>query len=247
MVKQDEAAEETTEAQAWVTDIWNWLYMISQNVWIVVLFYVMYKYYDLKLGKDTEQPQFSDITWFAMLFSCGVATGLWYFTAEGMWHYEGYGTPRWMDKEMFNDNTKAEHALMICLFHWGPHGWIPYSIVGAVIALMSYKRGYPMSMRFTLYPLIGEMCYGVIGDAVEILSICCTLFGVCTSLGLGAQQIGKGLERLDKGTYLGVNMNGDAGNIGVKMTKLLTTAIILTITLCATASVVIGLKRGIAF
>merc|ERR1719162_190544 len=255
MVKQDEAAEETTEAQAWVTDIWNWLYMISQNVWIVVLFYVMYKYYDLKLGKDDEQPQFSDATYFAMLFSCGVATGLWYFTAEGMWHYEGYGTPRWMDKEMFNDNTRAEHSMMVTFFHWGVHGWIPYSLVGALISIMTYRRGFPMSMRFTLYPLIGEMCYGVLGDLVEVLSILCTVFGVCTSLGLGAMQINKGLVRLDRGTYrgqdsLGCDVVGQTtpcnGRLGLEEGPDAQIGIIIVITLLATASVVAGLKRGIA-
>jgi choline-glycine betaine transporter len=182
MVAQEEAANEVQSWQTWVTEVWNWLYMLSQNVWIVVLLYVMYKYYDLKLGKDSDKPEFSDISYFAMLFSCGVATGLWYYTAEGMWHYEGYGTPRWMSREMFNDNTRAEHSLMVTFFHWGLHGWIPYVTMGVLIAILTYRRGFPMSLRWTLYPLIGDMCYGIIGDCVEILSILCTIFGVCTSL-----------------------------------------------------------------
>jgi choline-glycine betaine transporter len=183
--------------------------MLSQNVWIVVLLYVMYKYYNLKLGKDSDEPEFSDLSYFAMLFSCGVATGLWYYTAEGMWHYEGYGTPRWMSREMFNDNTRAEHALMVTFFHWGLHGWIPYVTMGALIAVLTYRRGFPMSLRWTLYPLIGDMCYGIIGDCIEILSILCTIFGVCTSLGLGAMQINKGLVRLDRDTYRGQDFTPD--------------------------------------
>jgi len=234
------------KGQMWVTDLWNWFYMISQNIWIVVLLYMMVKHWNLKLGKDDEKQEFDDVTWFAMLFSCGVATGLWYFTAEGMWHYENEKA-RFSDNQMFNDNTKAEQALMLCLFHWGPHGWIPYSIVGAVIAIMSYRRGYPMSMRFTLYPLIGEMCYGVIGDFVEVLSVCCTLFGVCTSLGLGARQIAMGLVRLDKQTFHGVNQAEGVG-LTVEGTdgQFLSTVIILIITAFATASVVAGLEAGIA-
>merc|ERR1719160_1935778 len=113
--------------------------MISQNVWILVLFYLLYKYYNLKLGKDTDEPEFSDATYFAMLFSCGVATGLWYFTAEGMWHYEGYGSPTWTDKYMWNQNTRAEHALMVTYFHWGLHGWIPYVVIGTLLALFCYR------------------------------------------------------------------------------------------------------------
>lgn len=252
MVAQESAAESTADAQKWVTDVWNWLYMFSQNVWIVVLFYILYKYYNLKLG-DCE-PEFSNAAYFAMLFSCGVATGLWYFSAEAMWHYEGYGKPRWMDEQMFNDNTRAEHAVMVVFFHWGLHGWIPYVVVGALIALLSYRRGFPMSMRFTLYPLIGEMAYGVLGDMIEVLSIFCTIFGVCTSLGVGAMQINKGLVRLDRGTYRGQQFNGCKthnqttvceGNTGLEESTGVQIAIIIVITLLATASVVAGLKRGI--
>ncbi len=191
-----------------MTDIWNWFYMFSQNIWLVSLVYVLYKYYDLKLGKDEDMIEFSDCTYFAMLFSCGVATGLWYFTAEAMWHYEGYATPRWMDKEMFNDNTRAEHSLMVTFFHWGIHGWIPYVGIGALISILAYRRGFPMSVRFTLYPLIGEMCYGVLGDMAEVLSILCTVFGVCISLGLGAMQINKSIVCLGKGTYRGQDSIG---------------------------------------
>jgi choline-glycine betaine transporter len=254
MISQEEAAEDMGIAQEWVTDVWNWLYMISQNVWIVVLLYICYKYYNLKLGKDTDEPEFSDATYFAMLFSCGVATGLWYFTAEGMWHYEGSNAPRWMDSSMFNANTRAEHALMVTFFHWGVHGWIPYTVVGALIAILTYRRGFPMSMRFTLYPLIGEMCYGVLGDLVEVMSILCTVFGVCTSLGLGAMQINKGLVRLDRGTYhgkdtIGCDTDGQItcnGNTGLEENTNTQIAIIVVITLFATGSVVLGLKRGIA-
>jgi len=255
MVGKEEAAADAADAQAWVTDVWNWLYMISQNIWIVVLLYLLYKYYNLKLGKDTDEPEFSDATYFAMLFSCGVATGLWYFTAEAMWHYEGYNTPRWMDTMMFNDNTRAEHAMMVTFFHWGLHGWIPYTVVGALIAILTYRRGFPMSMRFTLYPLIGELCYGFLGDLVEVMSILCTIFGVCTSLGLGAMQINKGLVRLDRGTFhgkdtLGCDDGADRVCNGVFELEESTSVqiwIIVIITLLATLSVVMGLKKGIAF
>jgi len=255
MIRKDDAAADAADAQAWVTDVWNWLYMISQNVWIVVLLYLLYKHYNLKLGKDTDKPEFSDATYFAMLFSCGVATGLWYFTAEAMWHYEGYNTPRWMDKEMFNDNTRAEHALMVTFFHWGLHGWIPYTVVGALIAILTYRRGFPMSMRFTLYPLIGELCYGFLGDLIEVMSILCTIFGVCTSLGLGAMQINKGLQRLDRGTYRGQDTFGcdnEADRVcngltGIEQSTNVQIWIVVVITLLATLSVVMGLKKGIAF
>jgi choline-glycine betaine transporter len=244
MVEQNDATLEIAKWQQWVVDVWTWMYMGSQNVWICVLIYVLYKFWGLKLGKEDDQPEFSDMTWFAMIFSCGVATGMWYYTAEGMWHYEGYGNPRWMDMQMFNMNTRAEHALMVTYFHYGLHGWVPYVTIGALIALSTYRRGFPMSMRWTLYPLIGEMCYGIVGDFVEVLSILCTVFGVCTSLGLGAMQINKGLLRLDKQTYRGTHMEPD-GAIGIEESQKTQALIILCVTLLATASVVLGLKRGI--
>ena len=74
-----------------------------------------------------------------------------------MWHYNGWGGARWMD---LNDNDRAVHALMVTWFHWGIHGWIPYTVVGALVGILSYRRGMPMTMRFTLYPLIGEqVCF----------------------------------------------------------------------------------------
>merc|ERR1711988_1496456 len=98
--------------------------------------------------------------------------------------------------------------------------------------------------RWTLYPLIGEMCYGIVGDFVEILSILCTIFGVCTSLGLGAMQINKGLVRLDRDTYRGHDYNPD-GAIGIEEKPAVQVWIIVFITFLATLSLVLGLKRGI--
>merc|ERR1719343_1728515 len=155
---------------------------------------------------------------------------------------------------MFNDNTAAEHSLMVAFFHWGLHGWIPYVVVGSIISFMTYRRGFPMSMRFCIYPLVGEMCYGFLGDLIEVLSILCTVFGVCTSLGLGAVQINKGLVRLDRGTYRGQDRIGCSspgqitcsGRVGLEEGTDVQIGIIIVITLLATGSVVMGLKRGIA-
>merc|ERR1712178_167979 len=135
-------------------------------------------------------------------------------------------------------------AMTITHFHWGLHGWIPYCNIGAIAALLHYRRNFPLSMRWTLYPLIGDMCYGILGDCVEILSILCTIFGVCTSLGLGAMQINKGLVRLDRDTYRGQDFIPD-GNLGIEEKRTVQVAIIAVITCLATLSLVLGLKRGI--
>ena len=76
--------------------------MLSQNIWVVILTYVMVRYYNLKLGPEDSKPEVSDATFFAMAFPCGMATGLWFYTAEAMWHYEGMSSPRWMDEQVVN-------------------------------------------------------------------------------------------------------------------------------------------------
>ena len=97
---------------------------------------------------------------------------------------------------------------MITYFHWGIHGWIPYVLIGALMGLLSYRRGLPMTMRSCFYPLWGKQIEGWRGDIVDILSIMCTLFGVCTSLGLGVRQLNRGLIRMDRGTFMGVDYFG---------------------------------------
>ena len=154
---------------------------------------------------------------------------------------------------------------MITYFHWGLHGWIPYTTMGAVLALMTYRRGFPMTIRYCFWPLIGEKCYGWMGDAIDILSIMTTIFGVCTSLGLGAMQLNAGLQRINHGFYQGVNYAipneskyatptcGGAGSVcgdgmeayGIQTNVPTQIIIIFFITCIATCSVITGLNRGI--
>jgi len=257
-------------AFGWIPEVWTWFYILSQDVWIVVLLYVMAvsKYGNLKLGKDEDKPEYTFATWFSMLFSAGVAIGLFYYSvAEPVWHYKGWGGARWVHgvKGYGNDNEDATHALVVSWYHWGVHGWIPYTTMGAVLAIMTYRRGFPMTIRYVFWPLIGERCYGWMGDCVDILSIMTTIFGVCTSLGLGAMQINQGMQRLNHGFYRGTNYAipneekystpscGGTGQVcgegkesyGVQVNVETQIVIIIIITVLATASVVSGLNRGI--
>ena len=238
----DKAGAELSIWKTWVAESWSWLYIVSQDVWILALLYVLAnsQYRNIKLGKDDEKPEYSNLTWFAMMFSCGVAVGIFYYSvAEPVWHYTGGNRFAHLP-----DNERGTHSLMVTWYHWGLHGWIPYTVVGAVLGLMAYRRDLPMTMRFTLYPLIGERVYGWIGDLVDVASICCTLFGVCTSLGLGVQQINTGLVRLDKGTFRGVDDHPD-GRTGMEVNTDTQVVIIWIVTVLATASVVAGLQMGI--
>ena len=118
----------------------------------------------------------------------------------------------------------------VTFFHWGIHGWIVYVVVGLLLGYMSYNRGLPMTMRSCFYPLLGDKIFGVLGDAVDILSIVATMFGVCTSLGVGAIQFNGGLRRL---------------NSNIKDTITNQIIIIWGITALATISVISGIKIGI--
>ena len=116
------------------------------------------------------------------------------------------------------------------LFHWGIHGWIVYVVVGLLLAFVSYRKGLPMTIRSCFYPLIGDKIYGWMGDAVDIFSVVCTMFGVCTSLGIGCQQMNNGFRRL---------------NPDIEFSTTNQTIIIWAVTACATVSVITGLKIGI--
>ena len=130
----------------------------------------------------------------------------------------------------YSDNQLAQDAMNVTLFHWGIHGWIVYVIVGLLLAFVGYRKGLPMTMRTCFYPLIGEKIYGWMGDAIDILSVVCTMFGVCTSLGIGVIQMNTGFNRLFN---------------KIEVTVKNQIIIIWCVTACATASVVSGLKVGI--
>jgi choline-glycine betaine transporter len=118
----------------------------------------------------------------------------------------------------------------ITLYHWGLHGWVVYTIMGLLLGLMAYREGLPMTLKSCFYPLIGDKVFGWPGDLIDTISVIATLFGVCTSLGLGTIQINQGLHILNED----INVSTDNQVI-----------IIWCITALATVSVLSGVKHGI--
>mmetsp|Transcript_19244 Transcript_19244/g.26631 ORF Transcript_19244/g.26631 Transcript_19244/m.26631 type:complete len:801 (-) Transcript_19244:111-2513(-) len=221
--------------QSWITQNFTWFYIGTQDVWALFLFWLMFsKYAKLKLGKDHEKPEFNDITWFAMLFACGIGVGLFYYgVGEPMYYYRQDAPKNWnsVTKLWFqNDDQRAQMAMFITFFHWGLHAWVVYIVVALLLAFVCYRWDMPMTIRSAFYPLVGDIIYGTFGDLVDSLSIACTTFGVCTSLGLGVQSINTGLHRLN--TDIPYNEDWQVG-------------IIWVITAIATISVITGLKVGI--
>uniref|UniRef100_A0A7M5VED6 Uncharacterized protein n=1 Tax=Clytia hemisphaerica TaxID=252671 RepID=A0A7M5VED6_9CNID len=183
----DGSQEVTTRWKSWITKHWTWLYIGTQDVWAVFIICVYFsKYSNMKLGKDDEKPEFSNGAYFTMLFAAGVGIGLFYFgVAEPIFHLQPgqYGNRFW---NRYTDNQQAQDAINVTFYHWGIHAWVVYVLIGLLLSFLSYRRSLPMTMRMVFFPLIGERVYGILGDLVDILSIICTMFGVCTSLGRNA-------------------------------------------------------------
>ena len=219
------------EAKAWITDNFTWFYIGSVNLWFVFIVVVYFsKYGNMKLGRDDDKPEFSDASYFTMLFAAGIGVGFFYFgVAEPVFHYEPgeHGNRYW---GRVSDNQRAQDAINVTLFHWGIHGWIVYVVVGLALAVVSHRKGLPMTIRSCFYPLLGDRIFGVMGDVIEIVAIVSTMFGVCASLGAGAITMNSGLGQLSD---------------SVEMSTTNQIIIIWVITFFATMSVVSGLRLGI--
>jgi choline-glycine betaine transporter len=174
----------------------------------------------MKLGKDSDVPEFTNIEWFAMIFCCGVATGLFFFSCgEPINHYEPCGNGAWAGPDFsgnkhtkclgdswwanryshMSDNERAQHAMTLTFYHWGLHGWVCYAVVGALLGVLHWRKGLPMTMKTCFYPLIGKRVYSAWGDVIDAVSIACTTFGVCTSLAMGVSQMNAGIRMVNMG------------------------------------------------
>ncbi|KAL7536083.1 hypothetical protein ACHAXR_006906 [Thalassiosira sp. AJA248-18] len=208
----------------------SWFYVLGNPVMTFFIFWVAYRYGHIKMGPKDAEPEFSDASYFAMLFSAGVGVGLFFYgVSEPLIHQgDNYITA----PDYRSQNEVAQWALNITLYHWGFAGWSPYLVVALSAGLASYRFGLPLTIRSALYPILGEYCWGWMGDFVDGWSIVMTVAGVCTSLGLGVMQLATGMTRVGW-----IDENADVETVYV--------AIIWVITAFATLSVVSGLKVGI--
>jgi len=175
--------------QNWISSHFSWLYVLSMTGFLVFALYLCFsRYGSIKLGPDDQEPEFPTLTWLAMLFSAGMGIGMLFFgVAEPMWHY--LSPPSGEGETM----KAARGSLGLTIFHWGLHPWSLYALVALALAYFGFRRGLPLSFRSVLYPIIGNRIHGRIGDAIDIMAVLATLFGLATSLGLGAKQVNAGL------------------------------------------------------
>jgi choline/glycine/proline betaine transport protein len=214
----------------WITSTLGWYYVSVVSIILFFSIWLMFsRYGDLKLGADDEKPEFSTFSWFCMLFSAGLGLGLLYWSvAEPIYHFqenpfiEIAGIPPLT-------NEAAQVAIRLTLFHWGLHGWAVYVLVGLTLAYFAYRKGLPLAMRSALYPVLGEKIYGPYGHAADLLAVFGTVFGLATSLGLGATAVNAGFERL----------------FGLELNVANQLILIAVISVVGTLSAVSGVGRGV--
>ncbi|NQY87264.1 MAG: choline BCCT transporter BetT [Colwellia sp.] len=214
-----------TLVQASIVDNGSWFYVLTVAF---IFFFVIYlgvsRYGDIRLGPDHSTPDYSLVTWISMLFAAGMGIGLMFFgVAEPLMHYLSPPTAE------TGTVAAVKEAMKMTFFHWGLHAWAIYAIVALVLAYFSYRHNLPLTLRSALYPLIGERIYQWPGHLVDIFAVVSTVFGVATSLGLGASQVNAGFNYL----------------FGLDVSTTNQIIIMCVITALAAISVATGLDKGI--
>ncbi|MBY4888342.1 choline transporter [Pantoea sp. DY-15] len=186
------AASWLLTAVNWVTSTFGWYYMLAATLYIVFVIYMACSRYGaIKLGPEQSKPEFSLLSWSAMLFAAGIGIDLMFFSvAEPVTQYmqppEGAGQTM----------EAARQAMVWTLFHYGVTGWSMYALMGIALGYFSYRYNLPLTIRSALYPIFGKRINGPIGHTVDIAAVIGTIFGIATTLGIGVVQLNYGLNVL---------------------------------------------------
>ncbi|RCW40441.1 choline/glycine/proline betaine transport protein [Halopolyspora algeriensis] len=210
---------------SFITTNFEWLYIIAASFFLIfVLLIMISRYGTIRLGPPDSTPEYGNTAWFAMLFTAGMGIGLVYYAvSEPVTHF--------LNPPVGEGGTReaVPQAMNLTFFHWGLHPWAIYIVLGLALGYFAFRKGLPLRPAAALYPLIGDRLYGWLGNTIDILAVFGTLFGLATSLGLGGQQVGAGLEAL----------------FGIPNTTFLQIVLILAITSIAVVSVMLGIDKGI--
>lgn len=211
--------------QGWIIDTFGWFYLFAMGMYLLLTLILAFsRYGSIKLGPDHSRPEYSYLSWFAMLFSAGMGIGLiFYGVAEPIFHF---ATPAMGEG---GTAAAAKAAMKQTFFHWGVHAWGVYTIVALALGYFSFRHGLPLRISSALYPIIGKRIHGPIGNAVDILAVFGTMFGIATSLGLGVLQINSGLNYL----------------FDIPNSTTVQLILVAMVTFMATCSVILGLDSGI--
>lgn len=213
----------------WCLTTFDWFLMASASgILLFCLALCVMPVSRIRLGGDGATPDFSRLSWFSMLFAAGMGIGLMFWgVAEPMTYYNGSsGTPLGVEAQT---PQAAELAMSATMYHWGLHAWSIYAVVGLSLAFFCYNKGMPLTIRSVFYPLIGDRIWGWPGHLIDIVAVLATIFGLATSLGLGAAQAAGGLDFLF----------GIPDEINTRI------GIVVGVTFIAVISVVRGLDGGV--
>ncbi|MCE5972777.1 BCCT family transporter [Sinirhodobacter sp. WL0062] len=243
MAFQEELEPVFIGMRGWLTSNLDWFFLLSANIFVLLsLFLIVSPLGKVRLGGPEAEPSFSYIGWFSMLFAAGMGIGLMFYgVSEPLSHFDsamggisvgedGIRTDWAPLGGAEGDVAEATRLGMAAtIFHWGLHPWAIYAVVGLALALFSYNKGLPLTLRSCFYPIFGERVWGWPGHIIDILAIFSTIFGLATSLGIGAQQSAAGLNFL----------------FGFSTSNPMLITLILAITAVALVSVVAGLDAGV--
>ncbi len=225
----EQASDLFARALGGITSTSGWFLILAANVFIVAAaFFAFSRFGHIRIGGPKAKPEFSTISWYAMLLSAGMGIGLMFWSVgEPMFHFT---SPSPMFSGIIGETPEAAQAAMaVTYFHWGLHPWAIYAIVGLGLAFFAFNRGLPLTIRSIFYPILGNRIYGFWGNVIDVLSVLATLVGLATSLGLGVQQVAAGLHVL----------------FGIPPGTTTQVILIAAITAVATISVMAGLDSGV--
>lgn len=224
-VSTDSLASSSQSALDWVMESTGWLFVLTASGFVVfVIWLAMSRYGRIPLGRDDEEPEFSTVSWVAMMFSAGMGIGLMFYGVTEPISFFTSSPPPGVSQ------GDAEAAMATTLFHWTLHPWAIYAVAGLAIAYGVYRKGRTQLISSAFEPLLGRHAQGFGGRLIDMLAIFATLFGSAASLGLGALQIKSGMQIV-----------GGIGEIG----NAVLVAIIAVLTVAFVLSAVSGVAKGI--
>ncbi|PPF75537.1 BCCT family transporter [Pseudoclavibacter sp. Z016] len=218
-----------TAAINWASATVGWSYLLVTIGCIGLLVYLACSRFGrIRLGADSDRPEFSTWAWLAMILSAVMGVGLIsYGVAEPISHFV---TPPHGLAESGTVEA-AVVAMQFSYFDWGPHAWAVFGVFGVAIAYSTHRKGNTGLVSPMLRPIFGDRVDGWLGNVIDIFAIIATLFGTTTSLGLGASQITEGLNRV----------------MGLPTETFIQILVIAVITVIFTLSALSGVNRGIKY
>jgi choline/carnitine/betaine transport len=224
LLRPNLAAETFSYANGILNSRFNWLFVFTVNASLIFLVVIGFsKLGRIRLGGFNAKPEYSKFSWYAMLFSAGIGIGIFFYgVAEPIYHLS---IPDALRSGSTVDNFK------IMFLHWGAHAWSLYGLVAVGLGYFAFNKGLPFSFRSLFYPIINDKIFGIWGDIIDTFAVLSVLFGLATSLGLGARQINSGLHYV----------------FGIEISSAVQVMLIAGITFLATLSVVSGISKGIKY